>query len=197
MPAMKRHEGSDSRLRRGRKLLRFPSRSRASGDDQAQQPSVVELYGAIGHIAVNWSSVEIASGFVLMELVGSHDEALAQAVVAGQRVENVWETIEALLTTFGPEAVDALEEFRSWRRRANLQRRRRNEVIHSAWSLADSNGRLAAIDLMSRRAKRGARSDLFPEGVPQLEQLARDIAVLEDRLLELQDEFVVIRKARE
>ena len=61
------------------------------------------LHRALGRIAANWSLIEIASGLVLMGLVGSRDEALARAVVAGQRVENVWETIEALLSSYGEE----------------------------------------------------------------------------------------------
>ena len=35
---------------------------------------------------------------------------------------------------------------------------------------------------MSQKAKRGARADLFPGGVPELEELARDIAACEERL---------------
>ena len=35
---------------------------------------------------------------------------------------------------------------------------------------------------MSQKAKRGARADLFPGGVPELEELAGDIAACEERL---------------
>jgi hypothetical protein len=35
---------------------------------------------------------------------------------------------------------------------------------------------------MSQKAKRGAREDLFPGGVSELEELARDIADCEERL---------------
>ena len=38
---------------------------------------------------------------------------------------------------------------------------------------------------MSQRAKRGARSDLFPGGVAELEELARDIAACEESLSSL------------
>ncbi len=171
-----------------RRLLRFPGRIRSGNAPRPTATPEAELLEAIGRIAVNWSSVEIASGLVLMELVGSHDETLAQAVVAGQRVENVWETIEALLAAHD-DTDDLLDTFVRWRQRANVQRRRRNEVIHSGWSLSESDDTLAATDMMSRRAKRGARSDLFPEGVPQLEQLARNIAGLEDSLIELHAAF--------
>ena len=117
-----------------------------------------------------------------MGLVGSRDEALARAVVAGQRVENVWETIEALLSSYGEEAANELSDFRLWRRSANKFRRRRNEAVHSAWSLTSEKGGPSAWDVMSQKAKRGAREDLFPGGVSELEELARDIADCEERL---------------
>ena len=91
----------------GGKVLRFSGRSRSSAppgsaEKQAREgDGEDELHRALGRIAANWSLIEIASGLVLMGLVGSRDEALARAVVAGQRVENVWETIESLLSTYG------------------------------------------------------------------------------------------------
>ena len=169
----------------GNKVLRFSGRSRSSASQDDPDHLDVdedELYRALGRIAANWSLIEIASGLVLMGLVGSRDEALARAVVAGQRVENVWETIEALLATHGTDTDDELAEFRSWRRTANKYRRRRNEAIHSAWSLTSERGGPAAWDVMSQKAKRGARADLFPGGVTELEELAQDIAVCEERL---------------
>jgi hypothetical protein len=177
-------DSGEAPTRSMRRRFRLPGRSR-SGGPGGQNPDE-QLFAAIGRIAVHWSSVEITSGFVLMELVGRHDDALAQAVVAGQRVENVWDTIEALLSAYHDDARQLLETFMQWRQHANLLRRRRNEVIHSAWSASESTDRMAATDVMSRRAKRGARADLFPEGVAQLEQLAQDIAALEDRLDALQ-----------
>ena len=80
---------------------------------------------------------------------------------------------------------DVLAEFRLWRRSANKCRRRRNEAIHSAWSLTTGSGDPAAWDVMSQKAKRGARADLFPGGITELEELARGIADLEDRLTEV------------
>ncbi|HXW38756.1 MAG TPA: hypothetical protein VEJ44_03595, partial [Acidimicrobiales bacterium] len=102
-----------------------------------------------------------------------------------QRVENVWETTEALLATYGDATAEELASFRSWRRSANAYRRRRNEAIHSAWSLTSEQGGPAAWDMMSQKAKRGARADLFPGGVPELEELARDIAACEERLVQV------------
>jgi hypothetical protein len=173
----------------GNRVLRFSGRSRSSNRDGGAEPrdehSENELYRALGRIAANWSLIEIASGMVLMSLVGSRDEAMARAVVAGQRVENVWETVEALLASFGDDAGDVLAEFRLWRRSANKCRRRRNEAIHSAWSLTTGSGDPAAWDVMSQKAKRGARADLFPGGITELEELARGIADLEDRLTEV------------
>jgi hypothetical protein len=168
----------------GRRVLRFPGRSRTeapvlSGEDH--------LYLAIGRVAANWSLLEIMSGLVLTGLFGNQQETVAQAVVAGQRVENVWETIEVLLSSDPDRLADQLLEFRSWRRSANGFRRRRNEAIHSAWSLAGSGGQPAAWDMMSQRAKRGARLGLFPGGVAELEQLARDIAACESRLTRLHE----------
>jgi len=172
----------------GGRILRFSGRSRSSPPGSADRQSAEDesdeddLYRALGHIAANWSLVEIASGLVLMGLVGSRDEALARAVVAGQRVENVWETVESLLATHGAETEQELADFRIWRRSANKSRRRRNEAIHSAWSLTSEAGGPSAWDVMSQRAKRGARADLFPGGVSELEELARDIAALEEGL---------------
>ena len=137
---------------------------------------------ALGRIAANWSLIEIASGLVLMSLVGSRDETLARAVVAGQQVENVWETIEALLGSYGEEAGEELAAFTTWRRSTNKYRRKRNEAIHSAWSLTSDRGGPAAWDVMSQKSKRGARADLFPGGVPELEDLAREIADCEEEL---------------
>ena len=144
-----------------------------------------DLYLAIGRVAANWSLLEVVSGLVLMGLVGSRDETVARAVVAGQRVENVWDTIDALLATYGDGVSEQLSEFRAWRRAANTCRRRRNEAIHSAWSLTSSSGKPAAWDMMSQKAKQGARADLFPGGVVELGELAQDIAGLEARLAEL------------
>jgi hypothetical protein len=127
-----------------------------------------------------------------MSLVGSRDETLARAVVAGQRVENVWETIEALLSSHGSDTADALGAFRSWRRSANGFRRKRNEAIHSAWSVTSANGGPAAWDVMSQKAKRGARSDLFPGGVEELEDLARHIAVCEELLNQIHSSVLVV-----
>jgi hypothetical protein len=149
-----------------------------------------ELFLAIGRVAANWSLLEVVSGLVLMGLVGNRDETLARAVVAGQRVENVWDTTEALLVAYGDTASERLDEFRGWRRSANVCRRRRNEAIHSAWSLTESGDKPAAWDMMSQRAKQGARGDLFPGGVDELEDLARDIAALEARLSEIHEGIV-------
>ena len=188
-------DSGEAPTRSMRRRFRLPGRSR-SGGPGGQNPDE-QLFAAIGRIAVHWSSVEITSGFVLMELVGRHDDALAQAVVAGQRVENVWDTIEALLSAYDDDASEVLVAFTGWRRNANLQRRRRNEVIHSAWSASESTERLAATDVMSRRAKRGARADLFPDGVPQLEQLAQAIVALEDRLIALQQDVNEMMRRRD
>ena len=184
----------------GGRVLRFPGRSRATeaatGAKRHASPEEDELYRALGRIAANWSLIEIASGVVLMGLVGSRDEVLARAVVAGQRVENVWETIEALLAAYGDDAAEELGTFRRWRRSANGYRRRRNEAIHSAWSLT-SGGGPAAWDVMSQKAKRGARADLFPGGVDELEELARDIAAAEDRLTELRGRVLALMERQE
>ncbi len=167
------------------RVLRFPGRSKSSANEAGDEDGGSdedELHRALGRIAANWSLIEIASGLVLMSLVGSRDEALARAVVAGQRVENVWETIDSLLSSYGDDTVTELADFRSWRRSANKYRRRRNEAIHSAWSLTSGAGGPSAWDVMSQKAKRGARADLFPGGVPELEELARDIAACEEQL---------------
>jgi hypothetical protein len=164
------------------RVLRFPSRSRTTNSERGALPEENALYVSIGRIAANWSLLEIVSGLVLTGLLGSDEETLAQAVVAGQRVESVWDTTEAVLATYGDPVADHLVDFRSWRRSANGYRRRRNEAIHSAWSLTESSGKAAAWDMMSQKAKRGARGDLFPGGVPELEELARDIADCESRL---------------
>jgi hypothetical protein len=169
----------------GNRVLRFSGKIRSEGGSDDSEHEVVnedELHRALGRIAANWSLIEIASGLVLMSLVGSRDEALARAVVAGQRVENVWETIEVLLARNDIDQDEQLAEFRSWRRSANKFRRRRNEAIHSAWSLTSERGGPAAWDVMSQKAKRGARADLFPGGVAELEELARDIATCEEQL---------------
>ena len=71
-----------------------------------------QLYLAIGRIAANWSLLEIVSGLVLTGLFGNQQETVAQAVVAGQRVENVWETIEVLLSSDPERLADQLVEFR-------------------------------------------------------------------------------------
>jgi hypothetical protein len=190
---MAHQDNGEAPTRSARRRLRLPGRSRSGGAGGPEE----KLFAAIGKIAVHWSSVEITSGFVLMELVGRQDDALAQAVVAGQRVENVWDTIEALLSAYDDDASEVLVAFTGWRRNANLQRRRRNEVIHSAWSASESTERLAATDVMSRRAKRGARADLFPDGVPQLEQLAQAIVALEDRLIALQQDVNEMMRRRD
>ncbi|MGA3147319.1 MAG: hypothetical protein ABSF33_07570 [Acidimicrobiales bacterium] len=167
------------------RVLRFSGRSKSAetGHPEKQDGSDEdELHRALGRVAANWSLIEIASGLVLMSLVGSRDEALARAVVAGQRVENVWETIESLLSSYGDDTTGELADFRVWRRSANKFRRRRNEAIHSAWSLTSGAGGPSAWDVMSQKAKRGARADLFPGGVAELEELARDIAACEEQL---------------
>jgi hypothetical protein len=160
-------------------------------------PDQDDLHRALGRIAANWSLIEIASGLVLMSLVGSRDETLARAVVAGQRVENVWDSVEALLASYGDDAADERAAFQSWRRSANRCRRRRNEAIHSAWSLTSEHGGPAAWDVMSQKAKRGARADLFPGGVGELEELALDIAAVEDRLNRIHADILVLMEQRE
>ena len=184
---MKRPSRNLFSLGGGGRVLRFPGRPRPEDPEPPVLIAEDQLYLAIGRIAANWSLLEIVSGLVLASLLGSQREAVAQAVVAGQRVENVWETIEVLLSSDPEHLADQLVEFRSWRRSANGYRRRRNEAIHSAWSLAGSGGRPAAWDMMSQRAKRGARLGLFPGGVAELEQLARDIAACEGRLTRLHE----------
>ncbi len=160
-------------------------------------PDQDDLHRALGRIAANWSLIEIASGLVLMSLVGSRDETLARAVVAGQRVENVWETIEALLASYRDDAVEELAAFEAWRRSANKCRRKRNEAIHSAWSLTSESGGPSAWDVMSQRAKRGARADLFPGGVGELVALALAIAECEDRLTVIHADILVLMDRRE
>ncbi len=156
-----------------------------------------DIHRALGRIAANWSLIEIASGLVLMSLVGSRDETLARAVVAGQRVENIWETVAALLASYGEDAEDELAEFQAWRKTANKCRRRRNEAIHSAWSLTSERGGPAAWDVMSQKAKRGARADLFPGGVDELVELAVDIAGCEDRLTRIHTDILVLMDRRD
>jgi hypothetical protein len=183
-----------------RRVLRFSGRKR-SGDEEGlgeaeQSRDEDELHRALGRIAANWSLIEIDSGLVLMGLVGNRDEMLARAVVAGQRVENVWETIQALLTAYGDAGAEQLAAFTVWRRAANKLRRRRNEAIHSAWSLTSDGEGPQAWDVMSQRAKRGARSDLFPGGVAELEELAGAIAASEEQLNQIQDDILVLAEDR-
>jgi hypothetical protein len=185
---------------RGR-VLRFSGAMPTSGPGAHGKGQGVldqdDLHRALGRIAANWSLIEIASGLALMSLVGSRDETLARAVVAGQRVENVWDSVEALLASYGDDAADERAAFQSWRRRANRCRRRRNEAIHSAWSLTSEHGGPAAWDVMSQKAKRGARADLFPGGVGELEELALDIAAVEDRLNRIHADILVLMERRE
>jgi hypothetical protein len=181
----------------GHRFLRFSGRARTDAAERRARSDEDELHRAIGRVAANWSLIEIGSGFLLMGLFGSPEESLARAVVAGQRVENVWETTEALLAAYGQATADELALFRSWRRGANAYRRRRNEAIHSAWSLTSERGGPAAWDMMSQKAKRGARADLFPGGVPELEELARDIAVCEERLVEVHVRILEVMESRE
>ena len=185
---------------RGNRVLRFSGRGDPSDSGASDETGGVDqddLHRALGRVAANWSLIEIASGLVLMGLVGSRDETLARALVAGQRVENVWATVEALLSAYGSDTAEELVAFRAWRRSANGYRRRRNEAIHSAWSLTSANGGPAAWDVMSQRAKRGARADLFPGGLTELEQLAQDIATSEDRLTHLYTTIVELMDSRE
>jgi hypothetical protein len=184
---MKRPSRNILTLGGGGRVLRFPGRTRTGDPEPPVLPAEDQLYLAIGRIAANWSLLEIVSGLVLTGLFGNQQETVAQAVVAGQRVENVWETIEVLLSSDAETLADQLIEFRSWRRSANGYRRRRNEAIHSAWSMTGSGGTPAAWDMMSQRAKRGARPGLFPGGISELEELARDIAACEERLTRLHD----------
>ena len=92
---------------RGR-ILRFSGAPSPSGPGPHGQGQGAldqdDLHRALGRIAANWSLIEIASGLALMSLVGSQDETLARAVVAGQRVENVWDSVEALLASYGDDA---------------------------------------------------------------------------------------------
>lgn len=151
------------------RVLRFSGRSKSSdtGNSGKQDGSDEdELHRALGRVAANWSLIEIASGLVLMSLVGSRDEALARAVVAGQRVENVWETIESLLSSYGDDTTTELADFRVWRRSANKFRRRRNEAIHSAWSLTSGAGGPSAWDVMSQKANAAPAPISSPEGWP-------------------------------
>lgn len=194
-PVVKRQHRTILSLGGSGRVLRFPGRSRSTKLERGPLPEEDELYRAIGRIAANWSLLEIVSGLVLTRLVGSREETLAQAVVAGQRVESVWDTIEALLSAYGESIADQLAEFRRWRRSANGYRRRRNEAIHSAWSLTESSGDPSAWDMMSQKAKRGARTDLFPGGVAELEVLARDIAACEGRLTDLSESIIEVLEA--
>lgn len=181
----------------GNRFLRFSGKGRTEAAERRAKADEDQLHRAIGRVAANWSLIEIASGFMLMGLVGSPHEALARAVVAGQRVENVWETTEALLAAYGEATAEELALFRAWRRSANAYRRRRNEAIHSAWSLTSERGGPAAWDMMSQKAKRGAREDLFPGGLPELEELARDIAECEERLVEVHLRILDVMEKRD
>ncbi len=182
------------------RILRFSEAASSPLMDQAtpgSSPDQDDLHRALGRIAANWSLIEIASGLVLMSLVGSRDESLARAVVAGQRVENVWETIEALLASYGEDATGELAAFKTWRRSANKCRRKRNEAIHSAWSLTSEHGGPSAWDVMSQRAKRGTRADLFPGGVAELVGLALTIADCEDRLTLIHTDILTLMDRRD
>lgn len=183
------------------RVLRYSGPGTASdveADTRARaQQDQDDIHRALGRIAANWSLIEIASGLVLMSLVGSRDESLARAVVAGQRVENVWETVEALLASYRDDAEEELAAFRAWRRTANRCRRRRNEAIHSAWSLTPGGGGASAWDVMSQKAKRGARSDLFPGGVDELVALALDIAGCEERLTRIHTDILALMDRRD
>ncbi len=182
------------------RILRFSEATSAPLRDPASpggSPDQDDLHRALGRIAANWSLIEIASGLVLMSLVGSRDENLARAIVAGQRVENVWETIEALLSSYGEDAAEVLASFKAWRRSANKCRRKRNEAIHSAWSLTSEHGGPSAWDVMSQRAKRGARADLFPGGVDELMTLALDIADCEDQLTLIHADILTLMDRRD
>jgi hypothetical protein len=187
--------GGKSRVLRYSGAEGFPSGETESGDRSPQDQD--DVHRALGRIAANWSLIEIASGLVLMSLVGSRDETLARAVVAGQRVENIWETVSALLASYGEDATTELVAFQAWRRTANKCRRRRNEAIHSAWSLTSERGGPAAWDVMSQKAKRGARADLFPGGVDELVELAVDIAACEERLTRIHGDILLLMDRRD
>ena len=49
---------------------------------------------------------------------------------------------------------------------------------------------------MSQKAKQGARADLFPGGVAELEELAGDIATCEERLMEIHAGILVLMDER-
>src|SRR5580704_8415006 len=95
---------------------------------QTSHSNADELYRAIGHVAANWSMVELVSGLVLIGLIGSQDGAVAQAIVAGQSTQSIWDTIETILETWGSDGEAELEIFRRWRRIADTFRVRRNEA---------------------------------------------------------------------
>ena len=183
------------------RVLRYSGPGSATGEgadaDTWALQDQDDIHRALGRIAANWSLIEIASGLVLMSLVGSRDETLARAVVAGQRVENIWETVAALLGSYGDDAEEELAAFQAWRRSANKCRRRRNEAIHSAWSLTSERGGPAAFDVMSQKAKRGARADLFPGGVNELVELALDIAGCEERLTLIHADILALMDNRD
>ena len=181
----------------GNRFLRFSGKARTDAAERRARADEDQLHRAIGRVAANWSLIEIGSGFMLMGLVGTPHESLARAVVAGQRVENVWETTEALLAAYGEATAEELALFQAWRRSANAYRRRRNEAIHSAWSLTSERGGPAAWDMMSQKAKRGAREDLFPGGVPELEELARAIAECEERLVHVHRQILDVMEKRD
>src|ERR1700677_4633437 len=120
---MKRRVRALLPLGSGRRVLRFSGTGRRPSPSEHDDED--ELYLALGRIVANWSLLEIASGHVLMGLIGSRDETLARAIVAGQRVENVWETIEVVLSGPSGGTPEELAEFRAWRGSAHRSRRRR------------------------------------------------------------------------
>jgi len=139
-----------------------------------------DLHRALGLIVTGWTGLEFVSGTMLFAALGGTDESIVRVIVAGQRIQNLWDTTGEILRTFGKDAAPTLVIFKQWRGIADGYRVKRNEAIHSPWAIRESDNQPAAIDVFSRKASQGIRTDLFPGGVDDLLELAQDINTCTD-----------------
>ncbi len=113
-----------------------------------------------------------------------HDPA--RVLIAGMVLDAQWDAISVFLTSGHCANDEALSWFKAWRKRAEVLRTRRNDVVHSLWAIDgdDPEPSAVAIDTVSRKARAAPRLDVVPRRKDEVSEIANEILDLHAELAE-------------
>jgi hypothetical protein len=111
-------------------------------------------------------------------------DRIGRLMTAGSSLTHVWDLIEEGISSQDHRRA-FIDDFASWRTRAEVLRKARNDVAHSEWWYHGSTFEIAPMDYTSTKTKRtgGSRWPVFNDWRSDLDRIADDMKVAVSDLL--------------